>query len=270
VRQAGIEATLADRESLVRARAARTIGELGRIDLRPKLNALLTDTDEDCRFWAAWSGARLGTEEGVRALAEFVRSPGPRCDRSLALLLRCLSTEHADGLLRRLASDPRRLRTVIWATAVIGNAFYIPWLMDQARDPKVARIAGEAFETITGADIASPDRAPEQEQHSGPNDNLDDEDVGPDADDGLSWPDTKKVEQWWTSNKGRFSVGTCYFLGTPRNSANWIGALAEAPQRRRLGVALDLAVLRPAQAIYNVRASGKLQQRLLQRAEVAS
>lgn len=99
VRQPGLEAALADREPLVRARAARTLGELGRSDLRPLLNALLADPDEDCRFWAAWSAARLGTTEGVRALAEFVRSPGPRCDRALDLLLRCLSTERANALL---------------------------------------------------------------------------------------------------------------------------------------------------------------------------
>jgi uncharacterized protein (TIGR02270 family) len=62
VRQPGLEAALGDSEPLVRARAARTVGELGRTDFRAVLNALLVDADENCRFWAAWSAARLVSE----------------------------------------------------------------------------------------------------------------------------------------------------------------------------------------------------------------
>ena len=155
VRQYGLKAVLADREPVVRARAARTIGELGKTDCRSELNAMLDDPEDDCRFWAAWSAARLGTTEGLRALTEFARSPGAHCDRALDLLLRLLSTEHANAFLRVLAREHGRRRTLIHAAAVVGDALYIPWLATQARDPSTARISGDAFAMITGADLAA-------------------------------------------------------------------------------------------------------------------
>ncbi|HUF57746.1 MAG TPA: HEAT repeat domain-containing protein, partial [Thermohalobaculum sp.] len=55
---------LAD-EPMVRARALRLAGELGRVDLVPTLRAALRDADRACRFWAAWSAALVGEREGV-------------------------------------------------------------------------------------------------------------------------------------------------------------------------------------------------------------
>jgi hypothetical protein len=36
-----------------------------------------------------------------------------------------------------------------------------------------------------------------------------------DPDEGLPWPDVKKVEQWWAANGNRFQKGQRYFLGQP-------------------------------------------------------
>jgi uncharacterized protein (TIGR02270 family) len=263
VLQPGLEAALADREPLVRARAARTMGELGRADLRAGLNALLADPDEDCRFWAAWSAARLGTTEGLRALAEFARSAGPMSDRALDLLLRCLSTERANAFLRPLARDPVRCRTVVRATGVIGDARYIPWLIGQTSDPAVARLAGEAFATITGADLTGLDHAPPSDVESGPNDDRDDEDVALDEDEGLAWPDPEKLGRWWEAHNGQFSAGTSYFLGTPKPSTDWRAALSGAHQGQRRAAALEFALRQPTRAMFEARARGSQQLRLL-------
>ena len=265
VRQYGLKAVLADREPVVRARAARTIGELGKTDCRSELNAMLDDPEDDCRFWAAWSAARLGTTEGLRALTEFARSPGAHCDRALDLLLRLLSTEHANAFLRVLAREHGRRRTLIHAAAVVGDALYIPWLATQARDPSTARISGDAFAMITGADLAAlgltlPLPADFQ---AGPSDDPDDENVAIDEDEGLAWPDSEKLGLWWEENKARFDNGTSYFLGLPKRSANWIGALSQAAQHQRRAAALELALRHPEHALFEVRARGNVQRRMI-------
>jgi uncharacterized protein (TIGR02270 family) len=271
VREAGIEAMLADHEPLVRARAARTIGELGRTDLRAKLNALLADPDETCRFWAAWSATRLGTTEGLRVLAAFVHVPDDRRERALDLLLRRLSVDRANVLLRPLASDPKQRRAVIRATAVIGDALYVPWLINQAGDDAVARPAGEAFTTITGADLAGLERSPPSDFRSGPNDDPDDEAVALDEDDGLAWPDLAKLARWWDANKSRFNVGTAYFLGAPKDQANWIAALLGGGRGQRWAATLELALRSPGHAMFEPRGRGNLQREQLRRAaEVAA
>ena len=263
VRLPGLETALADPAPLVRARAARAIGELGRTDLRAELNAALADPDEDCRFWAAWSAARLGTIEGRNALADFARSLGPKSDLALNLLLRCISTQEAKSFLRPLARDPGRRRTVIWAAGIIGDALYIPWLVDQTRDPLVARIAGDALATITGVDMAVFGSAPSSD--GGPNDDPDDENVSIDEDEALALPDAERLGQWWEANKGHFSRGTAYFLGIPKSSVNWIDALVKTIQRRRWAAALELALSQPTQTMLEVRARGGLQEQLLAR-----
>jgi uncharacterized protein (TIGR02270 family) len=268
VGQPRLEAALADQEQLVRARAARAMGELGRADSRTKLNALLTDPDEDCRFWAAWSASRLGITGGVDALAEFARFPGPRCDRALDLLLRCLPMERAHDFLRQLAREPTLQRTVIRATGAIGDGNYLPWLVRQASEPSFARVAGNSFAVITGVDLAQDDldREPPETVASHPDDDPEDDDVALDDDEDLAWPDPERLGQWWKGNQHRFAAGTAYFRGSPKASTNWVRALSEAPQRQRWTIALELALSRPEISMFEVRARGNLQQRLLRRA----
>ena len=268
VRQPNLEAALDDPEPLVRARAARTMGELGGAAPRAKLNALLTDPDEDCRFWAAWSASRLGTTEGVHALAEFARSPGPRCDGALDVLLRCLPMDRAHAFLQQLARDPTLHRTVIRSAGAIGDGNYIPWLVRQTSEPSVARIAGNAFATITGADLVQNDldRKPPADFDSRPEDDPEDGNIALDDDEGLAWPDPEQLGRWWEGNQHRFSAGTAYFRGSLKASTNWVEALSEAPQRQRWTAALELALRRPANTMFEVRARGDVQQRFLMRA----
>ena len=266
VRQNGLEAGLVDAEPLVRARALRTIGELGRSDLRARLNALLADPAEDCRFWAAWSAARLGTQEGLRALAEFGRSPGPWCEPALEIALRRLPVDRANAFLRTLAGIAELRRVVIRATAMIGDALYLPWLIGQTGDPGVARSAGAAFAMITGAEISRPDRPEPAETDEDPND----EQVIPDENEGLAWPDPAKCDIWWQQNKSRFTAGTAYYRGRAKSSADWIRALHEAPQNQRQAAALELALRQSEQAMFNVRARGDLQRRQLTQARGAT
>jgi uncharacterized protein (TIGR02270 family) len=263
--QLGLENALDDPHPLVRARAARTLGELGRVDLRSKLIDLLHDHDEDCRFWSAWSAALLGTTEGRRALTAIARAGGRQTDCALHLLLRCLPVEDAHSFLRPLSQDSDNHRRLIQAAGTIGDPRYIPWLVDQVNEPEYARLAADAFVTITGANMDHLSTSPPPDLESIPNDDPDDERVGIDEDDDLPWPDADQLCHWWAKNKGGFVSGTACFMGIPKQSIDWITSLLEAPQRRRWSAACELALRHPGRAMFEVRARGTVQRHLLLR-----
>ncbi len=255
-----------------RARAYRTTGQLGRADLMAHLRAGLTDPDPECRFWSAWAAARMGATEPLDTLADIAWNNLPRADRALDLLLRRLDVPQANAWLREFAKLPDRKRSLIRATGVVGDPLYIPWLIEHMAEPATARLAGESFSMITGLDLAyrDLDRRPPADFQSGPNDDPEDENVALDEDENLPWPDPERIGQWWTANRSRFSVGTPYFLGAPKATADWLEALSDAFQRQRHAAALELAIRQPNKAMFEVRARGRLQRQLLARARGAA
>jgi uncharacterized protein (TIGR02270 family) len=264
-----LQSALADREALVRARAYRTTGQLGRADLMAQLRPGLTDPDPECRFRSAWAAARIGAgDEALKVLADIAWNNLPRADRALDLLLRRLDVPQANAWLREFAKLPDRQRALIRATGVIGDPLYIPWLIERMADPATARLAGESFCMITGLDLAyrDLDRRPPADFQSGPNDDPADENVALDEDENLPWPDPERIGAWWTANRSRFIVGTPYFLGTPKASADWLEALSDAFQRQRHAAALELAIRQPDKAMFEVCARGRLQRQLIARA----
>jgi uncharacterized protein (TIGR02270 family) len=206
-----LASVLDDPCGLVRARAYRTAGQLGRADLMAQLHLGLTDDDPECRFWSAWAAGRMGAGDGaLRVLADIAWNNLPRADRALDLLLRRLDLPQANAWLREFARIPGRQRAVIRAAGVIGDPLYIPWLIERMNTLETARPAGEAFSMITGVDLAyrDLDRRPLPDFQSGPNDDPADENVALDQDDRLPWPDPARIGQWWTANRTRFTAGT--------------------------------------------------------------
>jgi len=66
----------------------------------------------------------------------------------------------------------------------------------------LARLAGEAFSMITGADLAALDleRKPPEGLHTGPSD------APADEDDSLPWPDRERVLRWWQARAAGFTA----------------------------------------------------------------
>jgi uncharacterized protein (TIGR02270 family) len=260
--------SLSDPSPLVRARACRTAGQLGRADLMTRLHPGLGDADPECRFWSAWAAARMGAAEPLETLADIAWNNRTRAGRALDLLLRRFALPEANAWLRGFARLPDRKRDLIRATAIVGDPLYLPWLIEQMADPATARIAGESFSTITGVDLAyrDLDLRPPSDFQSGPNDDPADENVALDEDANLPWPDPARIGAWWVANRPRFSPGTAYFLGVPKADADWLEALSDAFQRQRHAAALELAIRQPDKAMFEVRARGRLQRQLIARA----
>lgn len=260
----GLAALLEDADPAVRARAARTAGELGRLDLKPNCLALLTDPVPLVRFWAAWSAVILGDRGHALALHQtLAATPNPMQMRSLSLALRCLPLDMAYTLLQQLHKDPAQHRVVLQAAGALGEGRYLPWLIKQMTDPKWARAAGEAFAVVTGLDLAylDLDQKRPAEYDAGPSDDPSDAAVAMDPDQDLPWPDPLKIDAWWRANAVGFTEGVRYFMGEPLNSARCTEVLRSGYQRQRLAAALHLCLLHPGTPVFNTAAPSWRQKR---------
>ena len=252
-------------DAIVRARALRAVGEFGRNDLLSACKSQLGDEDEDCRFWAAWSAARLGDASGFSCLKEIAQGEGSLAEDAANIVARCMSTSEALTWQRMLASDEKYLRLALKVAGAIGDPMAISWVMEMMKTPELARVAGEAFTMITGVDIADEDMEGEWPEgfEAGPTEAAEDEAVEMDPDEDLPWPEVERIQEWWQGHQGQFQKGIRYLMGKPI-SAEWLQqVLREGLQRQRAAAALELALLQSDQPLFEVRARGDRQQALL-------
>jgi uncharacterized protein (TIGR02270 family) len=258
-----------DPDPIVRARAWRTAGELGKHELVSTAAAVaIADEDPACQFWAAWSAVLLGDKQNALGrLSEVAGSPSPFQARAFQLAIQAMSLGESHALLQPLAQDPASVRRLIRGAGLAGDPKYVPWLIDLMTNDKLARLAGESFSFITGLDLAWLDleRKPPENFESGPNDDPNDPNVEMDEDDGLPWPDQKLIQGWWDANSQRFQPGVRYFMGEPLNRENCLRVLKEGFQRQRIAAALYLSLLNPGTPLFEWRAPAWRQQRLLAR-----
>ena len=250
-----------DSQPLVKARALRLAGELKRHDLAVWIMRELDNPDRECRFRSAWSATLLGLDGGAEALQAFITPGSADLEPALQLLLRTLDPKQAQALLNRIAQEPALARAAVQGVGIIGDPVAVPWLIETMHQPTLARLAGEAFTLICGADLAELDLEGERPSgfESGPSENPQDEDVALDADEDLPWPDPDKVAHWWQYNQQHFNPGQRYLLGQPISVAHCYEILRTGCQRQREAAALELALLHPDQPLLAIRAPGRRQ-----------
>jgi|SRR5436309_543955 len=257
---------LEDPDPAVRARALRTAGELGRRELVSAVVSSLLDTDEMCRFWAAWSAVLLGDRQNaLEYLRAVALSDGPVQPRAFQLALQAMPVSDAHEMLRRLTRDPARLCMLIRGTGLVGDCTYISWLIGHMANDRLARVAGEAFSMITGADLPWLDleRKPPESIEAGPNDDANDPNVDMDPDENLPWPDQRLVQEWWTQHGPGFDQNSRYFVGALVTRGHCIDVLKNGYQRHRIAAAYHLGLSNPGTPLFEWRAPAWRQQREL-------
>jgi uncharacterized protein (TIGR02270 family) len=226
----------------------------------------LDSDDEAIRFSAAWAVTLLsGSTKAMTVLKSVAESKSPLRLNALVMALRRIEPAAAKSWLRDLLLNPSHARLAIAGAAAVGDPEISGWLIEQMSHPGLGRVAGEAFTMITGLDISrehlegkSPDGF-----EAGPNDNPKDENVAPDEDEGLPWPDPVLIEEWWQRKKGQFQNGTRYLLGKPI-TLEWLQqVLRIGRQRHRAAAALELAIRQPGLLLFNVAAPGFQQAAML-------
>lgn len=258
-----LDRALTSDDARLTQRALQAIGELGRADLARALIPHFDAADPEIRFAAAWSAALLGTTGAAQVLYGLAKAGGPRADRALAMALRRVDPRTAATWVTALASREESLRTAIVGSGILGEPARVPWLLDCMDRPELARIAAEAFTMITGIDIEDEKLEGERPEgfESGPSDDPDDDDVAPDLDDNLKWPDLAAVRARWEATKEALPAQGRLFLGKPVSSAWLEQVLRTGGQRRRAEAAIALVL--PGKPLFEVRAPGARQMALL-------
>lgn len=256
---------LQDDDPGLRARALRAAGLLRRRDLLTRVRAHLGEDDEGLRFEAARAALLLGDSGALTPLKGFVNFKTPYAADALVLALRAMDGPSALNWLKGLAGDAGQARTVLVGAGIAGDPAYVPSLLRQMENPPLARVAGEAFSAITGVDLAESGLEGEWPEgfEAGPTDEPEDDDVAMDPDEDLPWPDLSRVAGWWEANRARFQAGTRYLAGEPLSESSCGKLLRAGWQRQRMGAALELALARPDEPVFEVRAPAARQKRVL-------
>lgn len=256
---------LQDEDAMVRARALRLAGELGDRDYISLIMQVIHDTNNACRYWAAYAATLLGYADGLSALRQSAEQVGENAAQAVDLACRVMPGAEAVAWQKALAAKPEALRLALKAAASIGDAGLMPWIIGLMQSPETARAAGEAFSMITSVDIAYEDLEGEWPEgfEAGPTENPEDEDVKLDPDEDLPWPNPKLIEIWWHKNKQIFKSGVKYLCGKPISDEQCQHVLKYGYQRQRAAAAIELAMMHPGTPLFNVKAPGFRQQQLL-------
>lgn len=260
-----LTAALQADDEIVTPRALRAAGELGRRDLLPQCQAHLNSDHPETRFWAAWAATLLGDTQAAGTLSGLATQPGCRAEQACLTAARGMPPIQALQWQKQLAASGEHRRLAIRAAGAAGDPVLVPWLIEAMADDEHARPAGEAFSFITGLDLAYLDLERDQPEdfEAGPNEDPADENVEPDRDGDLPWPDPVLIAGWWATNRKRFKAGRRYLAGEPIAEKHLRSLLLTGLQRQRAAAALELVLMRPGQPLFEVRARGDRQQRLL-------
>ena len=255
----------------LKTRALRAMGELGLRDYLSELETLLADPDAFTQFSAAWSltllssDSRSANSKALAILQSAAESTLPYREKALQAAIRRLDISSGRAWQNKLAQDPNLIRLAVAASGALGDPANIPWLIEQMKQPKLARAAGEGFTTITGVDLALRDLDCEKPEgfDAGPDGNPQDGNVEMDADENLPWPSQRLIAKWWTEHHAEFQNGARYLAGKPISLSSCQQVLGDGRQRQRTAAALEIAISQPGQPLFNIAAPGFRQQKLL-------
>lgn len=243
---------------LLYARALRLIGEIKRYDLLPALRKGALAESGAASFWAIWSQVMLGDKSQAVQLEPWVFKPNVLQSKAVELCFASISPDKARVWISKLSKDSANQRVVIKAAATFGDPQVVNWLISQMRVPALSRLAGEAFSTITGIDLEEHklvlDDIPALEEVL-PDDGAQNESLELSEDNNLPFPDVDKVSAVWQKYQQRFAIGQCYFMGKMLTADDVDDHLREifstGKQRQRARAALHLALIEPAQYLFN-------------------
>lgn len=266
---AALDAALRDADDALRASALGAAATLGRADLAAEVERALAAAEAadaaTSALAAAFAASRFGL--GARALPLCQRLSALDGEAGLRALRLGLSSAPPEmalelgrhwGSVARAGDSPLAARRALQSVALLGQPGHVPWLIERMAEPTLARLVGEAFSWITGADLAEQDletlQAPPLPET--PTDDPDAPDVGLDDDESLPWPDVAKVERWWSANAARFTgIAAPVFMGrSAHDEAALVDVLRHGRQRQRHHAAWLLGLRRPGTPLFPVSA----------------
>lgn len=252
----------------LRARALKAAGELGKTNIIGLLLDALSDVDETCKYYAAWSAGRLGQRDDrvINALKEIALSGEDYCERAADMVMRVLDVISAKTWYQELLKNPDTARCAVIGAGALGDPELIDDLFLLMEKKETAQAAGEAFSMITGVDIEYEDLDGKEPKgfQAEPVEEAENEDVEMDPDEDLPWPNSELIRIWWNQRRNNYRPSTRYLGGNEMTTGSLKGVLINGTQRQRMAAALELAIRDPMMPLFETRANGKRQRKLLQ------
>ncbi|WP_373499038.1 TIGR02270 family protein [Desulfococcus sp.] len=265
-RMDALTAAAHDDNPLLRARALKAIGEMGKREFQAVVKNHLADEDETCRFWAAWSAAVFSDSSAAGVLRAIAEAGGPYTEAACRTVMNLMHHRDDREWLASLQHHPEKQRIAVIGAGALGDSADIPWLIRMMEIPELARPAGEAFTFITGVDIAYLDLEGEWPEgfEAGPTEAPEDDNVDLDPDEDLPWPAPERISAWWDQNRQNFRASESYFLGKPVTAGHLETVLRTGLQRQRKKAAVMLAARHPRGIpVFETRAPGFRQKQIL-------
>ncbi len=262
---AALTRALSSSSSRLVARSLQTVGDLGRTELAQTVLTHLRAKQCELRWQAVRTATLFGDRSAaIETLEDFAVAKTSRCDDALWLLLLASDRGKGHSALQSCRHEGQ-LRARISGAGLVGDASYVPWLIDQMTNPAVARIAAEAFVHITGADfnLDQLEAMPPEDFEDGPSDDPDDDDVELPEDIALPWPDVERIKAWWMEHRSEFTPGQKLFLGKPITPEHCIHVLKTGYQRQRVIAAHYRCLIQPGTVLFPTSAPAWRQQKLL-------
>lgn len=247
----------------LREAALHTAGTLGCSTLLPLVLPSLEDPSLAAA--AVRAACLLGARGATLGLLEHLAFATPSaCDALRPLAVQLLEPARARAQLRALAAQSGAAREAVRAIGWLGDVRLLPWLIERMAEPALARVAGEAFSTITGADLAALELERPPPQDAADTDDDPDMPVAPPDDDAqLPWPDAERVQRWWQARAAGWAQERRCFCGGPAEAAHLQQVLHTGSQRQRALAAQHLVLLQPGSTLFPVAAPAWRQRRLL-------
>jgi len=155
----------------------------------------------------------------------------------------------------------------LFALGYLGTPEAVEICLAGMRDPKLARMAGEAYCAITGASLQRDGlTAAEPADGASPppfeTDSLD-ADLVPAAEDLWPMPDTEAVRQHWAGVRSRYTSGVRHLGGRPISVGVLVEAIESGPLLRRPGLIREASIRTAARYDVEPRAFAHVQRRMM-------
>ena len=163
--------------------------------------------------------------------------------------------------------EPSLQREGLFALGYIGTPEAVEVCLAGMRDPKLARMAGEAYCAITGANLQR-DRLAASEPPDGPSPppfkaDVLDATLVPAAHEVWPLPEVDAVRRHWASIKSHYASGVRHLSGRPVNLSVLIEAIESGPMLRRPGLILEAAIRTGGRYDVEPRAFAHVQRRMM-------
>lgn len=249
---------IVDEEAAVRAATLSLVGALKCVNLVAQVRHALADPDAQVRRAAACALALMADDQADAALARCASESAAAAHELLPFLVQALEPQAARAWIGALAQSEGSRRLAIRASGLLGDAHAVHWLIELMDDDEHARLAGEAFALITGADLD-----PLSLRRDPPAGFDADADTHAAHDGALGWPERSKIAEWWSVHRSRLSAGQRYLCGQPRSMQGATEVLCRGYQRQRAHAALCIATMSPSAMLFPVDAPAPWQRERL-------